>query len=73
LPRSTDLKQQQVVPVNAKIILRPLLAGILTLKTVLRSEPEHTIFIQNVGKIFFSTVWMKLACSGAILRILSVY
>ena len=34
-----------------KIILRPFLAGILTLKTVLQSAPEHAIFIQKIEKI----------------------
>jgi len=39
--------------VNAKkIILRPFLAGILTLKTVLQTAPELT-FIQKIEKIFW--------------------
>jgi len=33
-----------------KIILRPFLANIFTLKTVLQSAPEHAIFIQNIEK-----------------------
>jgi len=33
-----------------QITLRPFLAGILALKTVLQSAPEHTIFIQRIGK-----------------------
>ena len=32
------------------LILRPFLASILTLKTVIQSAPEHTIFIQKIEK-----------------------
>jgi len=33
-----------------KIILRPFLAHVLTLKTVLQSAPQHSIFIQKIEK-----------------------
>ena len=39
-----------------KIILRPFLAGILTLKTVLQSAPEHAIFIQKIEKKFTHSI-----------------
>jgi len=33
-----------------KVTLRPFLAGILTLKTVLQSAPGHAIFTQKIEK-----------------------
>jgi len=63
-----------------KIILRPLLAGILTLKTVLRSAPEHTIFIQNVEKkIFFNGLdetgvfWCNIENTECLLITVGIY
>jgi len=40
---------------NLKLILRPFLAGILALKTMLKSASEHAIFIQKIEKFSGAT------------------